>query len=177
MAIQPQPVPTTYTLGNCSGYTAVSEIFTFNIEPICTRAGATQLQLMWLNRYGTYDYYTFTAGKDEGINIERQTFKKWNVDWDSSNPSKEQYSRGTTDFEVRMTETHVINSGFINNPDMVYLEEVYTSPEVYEITESGGLRPINILSAEFLRKNKGNKSIVNLELSYVYSNNISIQRT
>jgi len=76
-----------------------------------------------------------------------------------------------------MSETHVINSGFINNPDMVYLEEVYTSPEVYEITEDGGLRPINIISGEFLRKNKGNKSIVNLELSYVYSNNIAIQRT
>jgi len=177
MAISPQPVPTSYTIGNCSGYTPVSEIFTFNIEPICTRAGATQLQLMWLNRYGVYDYYTFTAGKDEGINIERQSFKTWNVDWDSSDPSKEEYSRGLTDFEVRMTETHVINSGFINNPDMVFLEEVYTSPEVYEIKEDGGLRPINILSGEYLRKNKGNKSIVNLELSYVYSNNISIQRT
>lgn len=177
MAITPQPVPTSYTLGNCSGYTPVSEVFTFNVEPICTRAGATQLQLMWLNRYGTYDYYTFTAGKDEGINIERQSFKTWNVDWDSDNPTKEEYSRGLTDFEVRMSETHVINSGFINNPDMVFLEEVYTSPEVYEIKEDGGLRPINILSGEFLRKNKGNKSIVNLELSYVYSNNISIQRT
>jgi len=177
MGIAPQPVPTTYTLGNCSGYTPVSEVFTFNIEPICTRAGATQLQLMWLNRYGTYDYYTFTAGKDEGINIERQSFKTWNVDWDSDDPSKEEYSRGLTDFEIRMSETHVINSGFINNPDMVFLEEVYTSPEVYEIKEDGGLRPINIISGEYLRKNKGNKSIVNLELSYVYSNNIAIQRT
>ena len=177
MAISPQPVPTSYTLGNCSGYTPVSEVFTFNVEPICTRAGSTQLQLMWLNRYGAYDFYTFTEGKDEGINIERQSFKTWNVDWDSNNPTKEEYSRGLTDFEVRMSETHVINSGFINNPDMVFLEEVYTSPEVYEIKEDGGLRPINIINAEYLRKNKGNKSIVNLELSYVYSNNISIQRT
>jgi len=176
MAIVPQPRPNTVIDGNCTGFTAVSEIFTFNVEPICTRAGATQLQLMWLNRYGTFDYYTFTAGKDEGLNIQRQTYKTWNTDWGSDNPLKVQYSRGTTDFQVNMTETHVINSGFINISDMVFLEEVYTSPEVYEITNDGGLRPINIISTEFIRKNKGNKTIVNLELSYVYSNNIALQR-
>ena len=175
MAIAPQPVPTGYTEGNCSGFTPVSEIFTFNIEPICSRAGQNvQRQLMFKNRYGHYDYYTFTAGKDEGLDIERQSYKKWSVDWGSSNPSKEYYSRGTTDATVTMTETHVINTGFLNQPDFMFLEELYTSNEVYEIQEDGNLRPINIVNTEFLRKNKGNKTIVNLELTYVYSNNIAL---
>jgi hypothetical protein len=173
--ITPQPVPTTYTLGNCSGYTPVSEIFTFNIEPICSRQGPdTQRQLMWKNRYGHYDYYTFTAGKTEGIAIERQTYKTWNVDWGSSNPSMAQYSRGTTDWQVSMVETHVINSGFLNQPDFMFLEELYTSDEVYEIRTDGGLTPINIVNTEFVKKNKGNKDIVNIELTYIYSNNISL---
>jgi len=174
MAIVPQPVPNTAIPGICSGYTAVSEIFTFNVEEICTRAGATQLQLMWLNRYGHFDYYTFTAGKDEGLNIERQTYKQWNVDWGSDNPLKTRYSRGTTDYSVSMVETHVINSGFINQADMVFLEELYTSNDVYEITTDGELRPISIISTEYIRKNKGNKSIVNLELTNTYSNNIKL---
>ena len=173
--IQPQPVPTTYTLGNCSGYTPVSEVFTFNIEPICSRQGPdTQRQLMFKNRYGHYDYYTFTAGKSEGIAIERQTYKTWNVDWGSSDPSMAQYSRGTTDWQVSMVETHVINSGFLNQPDFMYLEELYTSNEVYEITQDGGLAPINIVNTEFVKKNKGNRDITNIELTYIYSNNLSL---
>jgi hypothetical protein len=173
--IQPQPVPTTYTLGNCSGYTPVSEVFTFNIEPICSRQGPdTQRQLMFKNRYGHYDYYTFTAGKSEGIAIERQTYKTWNVDWGSSDPSMAQYSRGTTDWQVSMVETHVINSGFLNQPDFMYLEELYTSNEVYEIRQDGGLSPINIVNTEFVKKNKGNRDITNIELTYIYSNNLSL---
>lgn len=173
--ITPQPVPTTYTLGNCSGYTPVSEIFTFNIQPICSRQGPdTQRQLMWKNRYGHYDYYTFTAGKSEGLAIERQTYKTWNVDWGSDNPSMAQYSRGTTNWQVSMVETHVINSGFLNQPDFMYLQELYTADDVYEINKDGGLTPINIVNTEFIIKNKGNRDITNIELTYIYSNNISL---
>jgi len=174
MAIVPQTPPTTFVEGICSGFTAVSEIFTFNVDPICNRAGVTQYQLMWLNRYGHWDYYTFTANKEEGLNIQRGTYKTWNVDWGSDNPVKTQYSRGLTDFQVDMTEVHIINSGFIDEADMVFLEELYTSNQVYEITEDGGLRGINITNTEFTRKNKGNRTIVNLELTYQYSNNISL---
>ena len=57
---------------------------------------------------------------------------------------------------------------------MVWLEECYTSPEVYLIETDGSLFPINITSTEYIRKNKGNKEIVNLELTYTYSNNIKL---
>jgi hypothetical protein len=174
MAITPNPPITGYTLGNCSGYTPVSEVFTFNVTTFCNRQGVRQLQLMFRNRYGQYDYYTFQAGKAEGINIERQTYKTWSVDWGSNNPSKEQYSRGRKDFGTTMTETHVINSGYLNTPDFVYLQELYTSDDVYEIREDGQLRPINIINTEFLIKNQGNRDITNIELTYVYSNNIGL---
>lgn len=174
MSLTPQPVPTGYTEGNCSGYTPVSEVFTFNVETFCNRAGVRQLQLMFKNRYGHYDYFTFLAGKDEGLGIERKSYKKWNVDWGSNDPLKQSYSRGTTDANVKITETHVIYTGFLNQPEFMYIEELYTSNEVYEIQEDGNLRPIVILDTEFIRKNKGNKVITNLELTYAYSNNISL---
>lgn len=175
MAVTPQPVPTTYVLGNCTGYTPVSEIFTFNIDKISCRAGDNiQRQLMWKNRYGHYDYYTFRAGKAEGIAIERQTYRSWQNDWGSSNPSVEQYARGTSDFQVSMVQTNVINSGFLNQPDFMYLQELYTADEVYEIRTDGGLSPVNIISTEFVIKNKGNREITNIELTYIYSNNLSL---
>jgi hypothetical protein len=58
----------------------------------------------------------------------------------------------------------------------MYLEELWTSNEVYEIQQDSKLRPINIVSTEFIRKNKGNRTITNLEMTYVYSNNISLMK-
>ena len=174
MGIIPQPNPTTYVQGHCSGFTAVSEIFTFNVVDNCSRSDNQHLQLMFLNRYGHYDYYTFICNRYEGMAIDRQTYKKWNIDWGSSNPNKTQYSRGLTDSDVTMNQTVVVNSGFINQPDFEFLEELYTSNEVYEIQTDGGLYPVNILNTEFERKIQGNRTIYNLELTYVYSNNITL---
>lgn len=174
MSVIPQPNPTTYTTGNCVEYLPVSEIFTFNVVPNCTRSDNEHLQLMFMNRYGHYDYYTFSANRFQGLNIERQTYSSWSTDWGSSNPNKTQYNRGLTDSKVSMTETVVVNSGFINQPDFLFLEELYTSNDVYEIQTDGGLYPINIINTEFTKKIKGNRSIYNLELTYVYSNNIEL---
>jgi hypothetical protein len=59
-------------------------------------------------------------------------------------------------------------------PVMQWLEELYTSNEVYEIQSDGGLYPVNILNTEFESKIKGNRTIYNLELQYVYSNSIKL---
>lgn len=174
MALIPQPVPTTYTTGNCSGYTPCSEIFSYNITCGESRTSNQHLQLMWLNRYGHYDYYRFLFARYEGMNITRQTYKSWNIDWGSDDPVKTQYSRGLTDSEVQMVQTVVVNTGFVNQPTFQWLEELYTSNQVYEIQPNGGLYPVNILNTEFERKIQGNRTIYNLELQYVMSNNIRL---
>ena len=174
MGVIPQPVPTGATSGNCVNYTAVSEIFTFNLGCIPSRSSNQHLQLMWQNRYGHYDYYTFMAGRYQGIGIDRQTYNQWNIDWGSPDPNKTQYSRGLTDSQVVMAETVVVHTGFINQPDFEFLEELYTSSQVYEIQPNGGLRPVNIISTEFEKKIQGNKTIFDLELTFVYSNNIEL---
>jgi hypothetical protein len=172
MALIPQPNPSTFTEGICSGYTPVSEIFTFNVECQSTRSSNQHLQLAWLNRYGHWDYYSMLFNRFQGLNIERQVFKQWNTDWGSNNPVKTQYSRGTTDAEVVMVETVVINSGFVNQPTFQWLEDLWTSNDVYEIQTNGGLAAINILNTEFEKKIEGNRTVYNIELQYVYSNNI-----
>jgi hypothetical protein len=131
-----------------------------------------QLQLMFRNRYGSYDYYRFFRGKSEALSIERQTYQQYNQTWGQDNILKTTYSRGLTNFALNITEFHTINSGFISQSDMVYLQELYTSDDVYEIKPDGTLFPINITNEEFIIKNKGEKQLVNLELTYVYANNI-----
>jgi hypothetical protein len=174
MSLTPQPVPTTYNFGNCSGFTAVSEVFQFNVGPLCNRSGNPQLQLAFRNRYGHWDYYRFLAGKNEGLNITRQTLKTIPVDYGSATPNQQPYSRGLTDFATDMVETHVINTGFLNQPDFMFLQELWTSDQVYEIKEDGTPRPINVINTDFIIKNEGNRTVYNLELTYVYSLNITL---
>jgi len=174
MALIPQPVPTGYTEGNCVEYTPVSEIFTFNLTCGPTRSANQHIQLMFLNRYGQFDYITLLFNRFQGLSISRQSYKSLNIDWGSNDPQKTQYSRGLNDSNVVMVETVIVNSGFVNQPTFQWLEELYTSNLVYEITTEGGLAPVNILNTEFEKKIQGNRTIYNLELQYVYSNNIKL---
>ena len=160
------------TTGTPATFSAISETFQFNIEDDCDVWN--NKQIIWKNRYGTYDYYKFQKRKSEGLNIERQTYQQIPVSWGSSNPQKTQISRGVTDFNVSINESHVVNTGFVNQATMVWLEEVYTSPDVYLIETDGTLFPINITSTEYIRKNRGNRELINLELTYTYSNNIEM---
>ena len=97
-----------------------------------------------------------------------------NIDWGSDNPVKTQYSRGLNDSEVVMNETVVVNSGFCNQPTFQWLEELWTSNDVFEIQFDGGLAAINIINTEFEKKIEGNRTVYNLELQYLYSNNIQL---
>lgn len=174
MALIPQTPPTGYTEGNCVEYQPISEIFTFNLTCGPTRSANQHIQLMFLNRYGHWDYVTLLFNRFQGLSISRQQYKSWNIDWGSNDPQKTQYSRGLNDSNVVMVETVIVNSGFVNQPTFQWLEELWTSNMVYEITTEGGLAPVNILNTEFEKKIQGNRTIYNLELQYVYSNNIKL---
>jgi hypothetical protein len=174
MSLIPQPVPTTYTLGNCSGFTPCSEVFTFNVTCGPTRSNNQHLQLAFSNRYGMIDYVTMRFERYQGLSIQRQQYKSLNIDWGSADPQKTQYSRGLNDSEVVMVETVLVNSGFVNQPMFEFYEELFTSQLVYEIQPDGGLSAVNILNTEFEKKIQGNRSIYNVELQYVYSNNIKL---
>lgn len=160
----------------CVPMSAVSETFSFNIDETCLRFD--QKQFVWVNRYGTFDYYRFKAGKSEGVKIERQSYQHYNVNWGEAsltNPPKHlTSSRGTDVYNVSIKETHVVNSGFINYPDFYFLEGIYTSPNVYIIETDGTLNPVVITSTDYIRKIRGNTNLVNLELTYEYANNLKI---
>lgn len=174
MAIIPQTPPTSYSAGTCNTFTPVSEKFTYNVVCGPTRSANQHIQLMFLNRYGHFDYIRLMFNRFQGLSIDRQQFTSLNIDWGSDNPVKTQYSRGLNDSNVVMAETVVVNTGFVNEPTFQWLEELWTSNLVYEITSDGGLAPVNILNTEFEKKIQGNRTVYNLELQYVYSNNIKL---
>ena len=175
MSVPVNPVPTSYISGNCETYTAVSELFTFEIEPDCTR-GYNQKQFMFKNRFGLYDYMWFKGSIEEGLGISRQNYKTWSVSWTDklANLNKQRYDRGLTDADVSIIETHIVNTGFITLEEFQWLEELMTSSEVYIVNDDNQLRPVNVTNAEYVRKIENFQPIYNLEITYVYANNIAL---
>jgi len=157
----------------CQDFLPVSELFTFNLE--CEYDAFNSRQFIFKNRFGTWDYYRFNYKKTEEIAIDRERYKKFSIDYGSSNPTKSTYRRGLTDYTTQIREVHTVNTGFINEPDMYYLEELYTSNDVYIILSDGTIFPVNIISTSFEKKTAGRgKEITNLTLQYEYSNNIKL---
>ena len=163
---------------DCLPLSAVSETFHFEIDDTCLKFN--QLQFVWLNRYGTWDYYRFLKGKSEGVKIDRLEYQKYNINWGDASilnpPTHKNSSRGRDVFNVSITETHVVNTGFINIPDFQYLEGLYTSPQVYIIESDGTLNPVVVTTTDFVRKTRGNTNLVNLELAYQFANNLKLNR-
>lgn len=172
-SVQPECFVNTGGTASCVSYEPVSEIFQFNIVNKCVNRYNNQ-QIMFKNRYGAWDYFFFEKANSAGLAIDRQTYEQYNTTWGSANPTKTNYSRGLTDFQTSIRETHILNSGFITTPEFVWLEELYTTNDAYLINDDCTLFPINIVGAEFVRKTKGNRSLVNVELTYTFSNNIKL---
>ena len=157
----------------CPNYIYVSEVFQFNIQDDCNPYDTNQF--MFKNRYGTWDYYTFNKKKIEQVDISRERYSKFDIDYGSSNPIKDSWGRGLTDYSTQIREIHTYNSGFINQSDMYYLEELYTSNDVYMILSNGIPFPINILSTSFEKKTQGRgRDITNLTIEFEFANNIKL---
>lgn len=170
----PTSPPANPSRSGCPDFEYVSEIFQFNIIDDCDNPYDTN-QFLFKNRFGTWDYATFRKKKVEQVDIQRERYKKFDINYGSSNPTKEAWSRGLTDYSTQIREIHTYNTGFINEPDMYYLEELYTSNDVYMILDNGVPFPINIISTDFEKKTKGRgKEITNLTIQFEFSNNIQL---
>jgi len=178
----PTPTPTfTPTSPNgggariiCPEWNYSSEIFQFNIIDDCDNPYDTN-QFLFKNRYGTWDYFTFRKKKIEQIDIQRERYNQFDITYGSANPVKEPFNRGLTDYSTQIREVHTYNTGFINEPDMYYLEELFTSNDVYMILDNGVPFPINILSNSFEKKTKGRgKEITNITIEFEFANNIKL---
>ena len=157
----------------CPDYQPVSELFTFNLYDNCNWYNSRQF--IFKNRFGTWDYYRFQYKRTEQLDIDRERYSKFSIDYGSANPVKSTYRRGITDYSTQIREIHTVTTGFINEPDMYYLEELYTSNDVYLILDNGTLFPVNIISTQFDKKTVGReRELTNLTLQYEYSNNIKL---
>lgn len=112
-----------------------SEIFTFKLNCNCERW--TPYRFSWLNRLGGLDSYTFRLNSTESISVERQEFEKYLSYLKSDNSFG--YSigdRGKQNYDIKVITKYSVVSEWQNEETHKWLEELFTSPQVYLISTS-----------------------------------------
>ena len=154
----------------------ISEEITFLIDTECYRF--TQKRLMWLNRLGGWDFFTFNLRSDKTIDINRNEFKRNLRSYDSGT-GLYNYSmgdRGRTTYIVEASESETCFSNWIRDDEMSWMEELYTSPEVYLIEDTTNMLPINITDDSVTLGKAENYGLVSYSITFKHSNDRIIQR-
>lgn len=157
-----------------------SEIFRFNVKCDCERW--TPYRFVWLNRLGGFDAYTFRLKSTETITSERKEYTKFLSYLQPDNTfGYNKGDRGRTVYNTDSIVTYNVISTWHSEETHKWLEELFTSPEVYLInTKNSGITydPIVITknSVEIKNKNGFGNRLLSHDIQFVKSYKKVIQR-
>ena len=158
-----------------SSNTVVSETFIINIDYNCVRY--TPYTFKFKNRLGGWDFFNFTARSDKKINVTRNNINKKLNSYKSS-PNRYKYyvgDRGMMTYNVAANESYIVNSGFLSDDEAKWLEELFTSPDVYWIKDNQEI-PIMLTETDYNIGTKENRGQINYVVEFRPAYNINIQR-
>lgn len=188
-----QPVITTsvayYTVqlwNDTSPDVAVSELYAFEIDTRDTRFETKRF--WWLNRLGAFDSYSFTLRDTRKVAISKSKYSKLLGGLSGSEWTYTLGDRGQTVLNVIAQESGTVLSNWLSEDEALWMEELFTSPEVY-ITEVNGdgcdvggtgvtlnIDPIVITSSTFEEKVKKTTKNINYTIEYDKAYEKNVQR-
>ena len=144
----------------------VSEIKKYKLKNNCQVY--QPVRIVFLNRAGGWDYFTFTLDTKRSVNIDRTKYTKtlpfnYNVGL-----------RGDTVLSQKIKPTYVITSNWIDDYESVWLEELFTSPEVFWLNGTD-LLPIVITDTQYQVQTQLRNQTFNITVNFELSYNENIQ--
>ena len=147
------------------GVGTMSETLTFEID---RKSHDYSTRFHWLNRLGGFDSWTFDGAYSRGQNQSKALYEK-NLDY-----SFNIYDSETGINAVESKNTFASYSGLLSEGKRKWLEELYTSPEVY-VVEGGNYVPILITDTQVKTVDDDKKLYqVKINFSYAYQNVINV---
>jgi len=162
----------------------VSEAFYFYLYDNC---GPEDTRLGFLNNRGGYDYYTFTRYRQDIKKIKRETYDNRYYATSLSSPDRN-VGRTVKTFDTDVQREFVLESDFLSEPMGNWLEQLFYSPQVYEIKEDfispldrqdkvyKDLRPIQILSTEVETINTKHKKLNKYRITCKYADGFFVNK-
>ena len=159
-----------YTVETRDSTPAVSSK-TYRINVNCPDGkGYESIRLCWLNKWGAWDYYTFTKKSVKSLSTQGTTYQQLGGTWNESVYRTDGYKGGKTSFRVNTTERIRVNTDFVSESYNVMFEELINSPEVYLLsgyqTDSSNsllnqyVTPVRLTTSSFTRKTIANDKLL-----------------
>jgi hypothetical protein len=148
--------PTDSTLRSTGPIGPVSERFYFYLYNNCRPENT---RIAFLNSKGGYDYYTFTAYRQDTRKITAQSYENRYYSTDVNIPDRS-VGRSTRTFGMDVSQEFVVETEYISIPISNWLEQLFYSPQVYEMKPDyispldvsnkwyKDLRPLQVISTQ-----------------------------
>jgi len=160
-----------YTIQLFSGGTASSQLRTFNVDWNETRYG--NIELTFIDRMGSYIPANFELQSFKQIDIQRDEYQKLLGGFNGTGWGYNSTDRGRVNINTTVKNQLTLNSNWLTEAEANYLQELYTSPDVY-ITENGQLWPVIVKTNSYRIVTKNNKKNIKIEIVIEYANNDTI---
>jgi|GEM_PF-6691200 len=129
----------------------------------------TNYELHWLNRWGGFDSFVFDGKSKQDVAISK-TLAKYSVDRVSGTSlSYTTSAQRTRPFDTSLSEAYSINSRLLSDFEVVGLEDLATSPEVYWNSPSGFVS-VNVSAQTYERKKSEDGKVFSLSLNMTIDN-------
>ena len=146
----------------------ISESRFYKIDTQCSNYD--KQRIVFLNRAGGFDYFSFTLDTKRSINITRTEYEKilaWNYTIGD---------RGKTLLAQKAEAKMTMNSNWITEKDAIWLEELLTSPDVFVLSTTNSTKlPIIITDNSYEVKTALRNQLFNLVLNYKFAYDINLQ--
>lgn len=161
----------------------------FCYEPVQGFYNYEPTTIVFLNRLGGWDYYTFIKDNKKTTTIERTSWNKvLPIDY-TYGTIYTQPQRGQTNLTTYAESVYEVKSDWLTDTESIFLESLVTSPEVYVIingTYSGGnpnnytqftgrVQPITILNTSYETQTTLRQRMYNMTLQYKWALPINLQ--
>ena len=143
----------------------------YRINIICDNSfGYEGIRLTWLNKFGTWDYYTFNQKSIRSLNTNKTQYTQLGGTWNESVYQPHGYKGGMKNFRVNAKEKLTLNTDYLSDLESVWMEGLFNSPEVYILTgetttDNAGLinkylQPVILTTTTFTRKTVANDKLI-----------------
>lgn len=161
-----------------------SECFYFYLYDNCLPENT---RLAFLNQKGGFDYYTFQAFRQDTKKITRQTYDNRYYSTSQQSPDRN-FGRTVKTFDTDIQREFVLETDFINVQYGEWLQQLFMSPQVYEMREDyispldrqdkvyKDLRPIQILSTEVETITKKHRKLNRYRITCKYADGYFVSK-
>jgi hypothetical protein len=162
----------------------ISEAFYFYLGVNC---GPQNTRLAWLNNRGGFDYFTLTAYRQDTKKITRQSYDNRYYATNLASADRN-VGRTVKTFDTDVQREFVIETDWINVQYGEWLQQMFYSPQVYEIKEDyvspidrqdylyKDLRPIQILSTEVETITKKHRKLNKYRITCKYADGFFVSK-